>query len=110
MSVQWMRRLALCAWLLAAVTAGAPAGARAEAEPPLVIAEAQGTEPGELRPRYQPVPPEEESWYNAGYIFALTGSVARSTLAPAAKAPLFVLTVPLDIVLLPFAAIGGLFG
>ena len=31
-------------------------------------------------------------------------------MVPAAKAPLFLLTVPLDLVLLPFAAIGGLFG
>jgi hypothetical protein len=27
-----------------------------------------------------------------------------------AKAPLFVLTMPLDVALLPFAALGGLFG
>jgi hypothetical protein len=69
-----------------------------------------GTEPRELEPRYQPVPPEEKSWYNDSYIFALTRGVASSTMVPAAKAPLFVLTVPLDIVLLPIAAIGGMFG
>jgi len=69
-----------------------------------------GSEPRELEPRYQPVPPEEKSWYNDSYIFALTRGVADSTMVPAAKAPLFVLTVPLDLVLLPIAAIGGLFG
>jgi hypothetical protein len=108
MNSRSVRFLALCA-LLAATPALAPP-AFGEAAPPLVIAEEHGTEPGELRPRYTPVPPEEESWYNAGYMFALTGSVARSTMSPALKAPLFVFTVPLDIVLLPFAAIGGLFG
>jgi hypothetical protein len=74
------------------------------------LAQAQGTEPRELEPRYQPVPPEEKSWYNGSYIFGLTRGVAGSTMVPAAKAPLFVLSVPLDLVLLPFAAIGGLFG
>jgi hypothetical protein len=74
------------------------------------LAQAGGTEPRELEPRYQPVPPEEKSWYNGSYIFGMTRSVAASTMVPAAKVPLFVLTVPLDIVFLPFAAIGGLFG
>jgi hypothetical protein len=36
--------------------------------------------------------------------------VAESTIHPAVKVPLFVLTVPLDLVFLPIAAIGGLFG
>ena len=51
-----------------------------------------------------------KSWYNDSYIFAMTRGVADSTMVPAAKAPLFLLTVPLDLVLLPFAAIGGFFG
>ena len=76
----------------------------------IVVAQAHGTEQRELEPRYQPVAPEQKSWYNSGYFFALTGSVAGSTMVTAAKVPLFVLTVPLDLVLLPFAAIGGLFG
>jgi hypothetical protein len=63
-----------------------------------------------LEPRYQPREPEKESWYNGSYIFGMTRGVANSTIAPAGKVPLFVLTVPLDIVFLPFAAIGGLFG
>lgn len=110
MRIRWMHSFVLGAWLLAAASSGASPRVFAETEPPLVLAAEHGTEPGELRPRYTPVPPEEESWYNAGYMFALTGSVARSTMSPALKAPLFVFTVPLDIVLLPFAAIGGLFG
>jgi hypothetical protein len=74
------------------------------------LAQAHGTEPGELEPRYKPVPPEEKSWYNSGYIFGMTRGVAASTVTPAMKGPLFLLTIPLDIVLLPFAAIGGMFG
>ncbi len=65
---------------------------------------------GRLEPRYQPREPEPKSWYNSSYIFGMTRGVASSTMVPAAKVPLFVLTVPLDIALLPFAAIGGLFG
>jgi hypothetical protein len=74
------------------------------------LAQAGGTEPRDLEPRYRPVEPEPQSWYNGSYIFGMTRSVAASTMVPAAKVPLFVLTVPLDIVFLPFAAIGGLFG
>ena len=63
-----------------------------------------------LEPRYQPREPEKKSWYNGSYIFGMTRGVAGSTIAPAGKVPLFVLTVPLDIAFLPFAMIGGLFG
>ncbi len=63
-----------------------------------------------LEPRYQPREPEKKSWYNGSYIFGMTRGVAGSTIAPAGKVPLFVLTVPLDIAFLPFALIGGLFG
>ena len=63
-----------------------------------------------LEPRYQPREPVPDPWYNSSYIFGMTRGVANSTMAPAGKAPLFVLTVPLDIVCLPFTLIGGLFG
>ncbi len=63
-----------------------------------------------LEPRYQPLEPEEKGWYNGSYIFGLSRSLADSTIVPAAKAPLFVLTIPLDIAFLPFALIGGIFG
>ncbi len=76
----------------------------------LVVAQAGGTEPRPLEPRYQPVQEEPPGWYNASYMFGMTRSVAQSTLSIGLKAPLFLLTVPCDIVLLPFAAIGGLFG
>lgn len=67
-------------------------------------------ESARLEPRYQPREPKEKSWYNGSYIFGMTRSVANTTIIPAGKVPLFFLTVPLDIVFLPFAMIGGLFG
>lgn len=77
---------------------------------PLVVAQGGTTESGRLQPRYEPAPVEEKGFYNSGYIFSLTRGVAGSTLHPAAKAPMFLFTVPLDIVLLPATLIGGLFG
>jgi hypothetical protein len=115
-----LRRLLLAATFALATSA---TGIRASASPPvqsepvqprgasaILLAQAHGTEPRELEPRYQPVPPQEKSWYNSSYIFGMTRGVAESTIHPAGKVPLFLLTVPLDTVLLPFAAIGGLFG
>lgn len=63
-----------------------------------------------LEPRYQPREPENTSGYNDQYIFAMSRGLADSTIAPAGKAPLFLFTVPIDLVLLPFAVIGGFFG
>jgi hypothetical protein len=105
-------RAAARAALLALALLGHAALVRAADAPahPVQLAQARGTEPRELEPRYQPAPPEEVGWYNSGYFFALTRGVAGSTMVPALKAPLFVFTVPLDVALLPFAAIGGLFG
>jgi len=106
------RRLLLAA-VFALGTAASDVGATPTFDPPggaTQVAQAHGTEPRELEPRYQPVPPEEKSWYNSSYIFGMTRGVAESTIHPAGKVPLFLLTVPLDTVLLPFAAIGGLFG
>ena len=74
------------------------------------VAQAADRQPRELEPRYQPVPPQEKSWYNSSYMFAATRGVAESTMVPAAKVSLYLLTIPFDIVVLPVAAIGGLFG
>jgi hypothetical protein len=75
-----------------------------------VVAQGRAAEPRELEPRYKPVPPEEKSSYNDSYIFGMTRGLADSTIHPAAKAPLFLFTVPLDLIFFPFAAIGGFFG
>lgn len=85
---------------------------------PILLAQEGGTQPRELEPRYQPPPPgkpgpyhEDAPWhYNSDYMFGITRSLVHSTIVPAGKAPLFLFTIPLDIVLLPFAAIGGFFG
>ena len=47
--------------------------------------------------------------YNSEYIFGLTRGVAGSTMVPAIKPLMFLVTIPVDIVFLPFAAIGGFF-
>ncbi|MBK7972374.1 MAG: hypothetical protein IPK07_03520 [Deltaproteobacteria bacterium] len=53
---------------------------------------------------------QDTGGYNGEYIFALTRGLANSTMHPAGKVPLFIFTLPLDVVFLPFAAIAGLFG
>jgi hypothetical protein len=86
----------------------------ASASSAIVLAQADDSEDSmesrPLEPRYEPREPQKKSWYNSSYLFGMTRGVADSTIAPAGKVPLFFLTVPLDIVFLPFAAIGGLFG
>lgn len=114
MELHRIARIALVAATLAVAApalAGAGAPQPAAAGPaPLVVAQGGTTESGRLQPRYEPAPVEEKGFYNSGYLFSLTRGVAGSTLHPAAKAPMFLFTVPLDIVLLPATLIGGLFG
>lgn len=107
-----LRSMTSVAFVGALLAMAVPSGGAAAASGgnAAVIAQAHGTEQREIEPRYQPVPPEEKCWYNSQYLLGLSRATAGSTLAPAAKAPLFVLTLPLDLALLPFAAIGGLFG
>ena len=52
---------------------------------------------------------EEHGGYTSEYIFGMTKGVMRSTLTPALKPLVLLFTIPLDLVLLPFAAIGGFF-
>jgi hypothetical protein len=120
-----------CALSLAVMGAGALSSSAGAAEPvrsadpaeaterePILLAQDGGTEPRELEPAYAPPAPgkpgpyneAEGPGYNSDYLFGITRATASSTIVPAAKVPLFLLTVPLDIVLLPFAAIGGFFG
>jgi hypothetical protein len=105
-----LRRTAAAALVVLLSVTAAPVVHANPADAPVVVAQEQGTVQGELRPRYEPVQPEPKSSYNNQYLFGMTRGVAQSTIHPAAKVPLFVLTIPLDIVFLPFAAIGGFFG
>lgn len=50
---------------------------------------------------------EEREGYNSEYIFGMTKGILNSTLNPALKPLVCILTVPLDIVGLPFAALLG---
>ncbi len=52
---------------------------------------------------------EDNQGYSTEYIFGMTKGVMNSTLEPALKPVVLILTVPLDIAFLPFAAIGGFF-
>jgi hypothetical protein len=85
---------------------------------PILVAQQGGTVPRELEPRYEAPDPgkpgpynenEREVWKN-DYVFGITRALVKSTMVPAAKGPLFLFTVPLDLVFLPFTLIGGFFG
>lgn len=62
-----------------------------------------------LQATYEPNPDVDEGAYTGRYFFAMSRGVANSTMHPAVQAPLFLLTIPLDIVLLPVAVIAGFF-
>lgn len=64
---------------------------------------------GTLKPTYEPRPPAEKEIYTTDYLFAITRSVSESTLVPAAKVPLYIFTIPLDVAFLPIEAIAGFF-
>lgn len=51
----------------------------------------------------------DDTGYNTDYLFAMTKAVASGPITPFLKPLLFLLTVPLDIVTLPFTAIAGFF-
>ena len=76
---------------------------------PVLADDAEEEVSGTLEPTYQPRPPPEKDVYTTDYLFAITRAVSESTLVPAAQVPLYILTVPLDIVFLPMEAIAGFF-
>lgn len=79
--------------------------APAETPSPLLLAQSSG---GGSLSDFEKA--QDTGGYNSEYIFALTRGLANSTMHPAGKVPLFIFTLPLDVVFLPFAAIAGLFG
>ena len=50
---------------------------------------------------------EEREGYNSEYIFGMTKGILNSALHPAVKPMFSLVTVPLDLVFLPFAALLG---
>ena len=93
-------RLILLALLLGAALAVAPLPESEQAGPGIASAT--------LEAPPKPPPPEKPG-YNPEYLFATTRTVAYSTLPTAVKPPLFLLTIPADLALLPVAAIAGFF-
>ena len=108
---------AVVATSLGAAFSAAPALANepvTDAEP-MLLAQDGGTTPRELEPAYPAPDPgrpgpyndrEREIW-NGDYVFGVTRALVKSTIVPAGKAPLFLLTVPVDLAFLPFALIGN---
>lgn len=85
--------------------ADAPAGVT---EPSVVVARDSSMRP--MQASNQTIDMrDDDQGYDSSYLFGMTKGVANSTMTPAFKPLVFLLTVPLDIVLLPFAAIGGFF-
>lgn len=60
-------------------------------------------------PTASPAQLEDRSGYDSSYLFSLSRSLADSTVVTPLKPPLFIFTIPLDIALLPFAAMAGFF-
>lgn len=50
---------------------------------------------------------EDHGTYSGEYVFGMTKAVMRSTLTPALKPAALIFTIPLDLVTLPFAVVGG---
>ena len=50
---------------------------------------------------------EDHGSYRGEYVFGMTKAVMRSTLTPAIKPLALIFTIPLDLVTLPFAVVGG---
>ncbi|HKA16031.1 MAG TPA: hypothetical protein VKH41_13500 [Myxococcota bacterium] len=67
------------------------------------------SESGTLQPTYEPRPPAQKPTYSTDYIFAITRAVTDSTLVPAARVPLYFLSIPTDLVFLPIELIAGFF-
>jgi hypothetical protein len=105
--------LLLAVGLASMPSAAEPIEASPAREMRVAQAEPETPQPDEqrpLEPRYQPREPLEEPWYNTDYLMGMTRGVANSSIVPAGRVPLYVLTIPLDIVFLPFSLIAGFFG
>lgn len=84
---------------------------RSGVKPDEPVVFAASKEPGSRSQQPQASGPMDmrDEGYNPAYIFGMTKGVANSTITPAIKPLFFLITVPLDIVTLPFSLIGGFF-
>ena len=62
-----------------------------------------------LADRYDDRYDDRRGGYNSEYLFAATRSVTDMDTSPVVKVPLIPLTIVLDLAILPFEAIAGLF-
>ena len=83
---------------------------------PVLAFEAGSAEPGSQIERpsqyvmaYDSLDVEDHQGYSSDYIFGMTKGIMRSTMVGALKPVMLLFTVPLDLVFLPFAVIGGFF-
>jgi len=85
----------------AGVMCAAPSAALDPAVSNLQLAQASGkhSQGADLR----------DEGYNTQYLFGMTKGIIESTLNPGLKPLMFIFTIPLDIVTLPFTAIAGFF-
>ncbi len=95
--IRALRLLVACGLLLGALAA-----------PAIAEPGAEGDSAG-LEPTHEPMPPAPKPVYTTDYLFAVTRAVSNSTLAPAARVPLFFLTIPVDVAFLPIEVIAGFF-
>lgn len=86
---------------------GAPAPASGHDHGAGTTQSGQGQDTRPLEATYEPTP--EPGAYSSRYLFAMTRGLADSALHPAVQVPLFLVTIPVDIVLLPAALIAGAF-
>jgi hypothetical protein len=95
----------------AGISNAAPSGSpsTSHATPVLVELAQAGDSAPCAQSRYEPAGRASDSSFNDEYVFGLTRGIADSDAHPVAKILIFPLTVPLDLALLPFEAIGGLF-
>jgi len=86
-----------------------PATRRCPVQPPIELAGGYGQSRSNVTVFGAQSIDMKDDGYNSSYMFGMTRGVSGSSLHPGVKPLFFLVTIPLDIVLLPFAAIGGFF-
>ncbi|MCH2170819.1 hypothetical protein MK489_08545 [Myxococcota bacterium] len=111
---RWLTSVvAMCAITLSSLFAvpvpSAGLGPDQQRDPNLESIEPERKRPLPILRASQALVVEDRKGFDSEYIFGMTRAVNHSTLLPALKPLAFLVTVPLDLALLPFAAIGGFF-
>lgn len=112
--------IATISMAITALVASIPVQARAAAGPGSMCRVAPGSPvdqllagayPSQARHAayHQDLDMRDDTGYNTDYLFGMTKAVASGPITPFFKPLLFLFTVPLDIITLPFTAIAGFF-